>query len=353
MNRRMQGTSLSGSIAGAFIVMAILAAVAPLTASAQGAPKTGVGAGADWDKVLGAAKKEGKVVLYTATVVPVMQRIKEDFDKAYPDITLEWVRYTSGPLMIKVDQERRAGVTGADVVSSTEVGWFEDRAKESAIVRAIGPDAARFPERHLIAGIVPVLSMEAIVMMVNTNIVKTPVNSHMDVLRPEFKGRIGMEDLLSTTVVGFYTWLEQNHGAGYLDRLAAQQPRLYTSTVGGGQSLAAGEIAIATYINTGAAVPLVKTGAPVKIVYPNPGFGNAYVGAIVNWAGHPNAAQVLMNYMMSARGQAVWNGNGDSASPLPNIPNSLDANTLQRVDLSKFPPEVVKPFTARWNKLFK
>ncbi len=330
-------------------LLAMVGLMAPSLALAQ----AGARSAAEWDKVVAAARKEGKVVLYTATVVPVMQRIKADFENAYPGITLEWLRYASGPLIAKVEQERQAGVAGADVVSSTETGWFEDRAKEGVLVRAIGPDAAKFPEKYLVSGVTPILSMDAVVMMYNTNLVKTPITGHKDVLRPELKGKVGMVDLLSTTVVAFNTWLEQTNGAGYLDRLAEQKPTLYTSTVGGGQSLSSGEIAVATFIGSGAAIPLVKTGAPVKIVYPNPGFGFAWAGAIINWGTHPNAAQVFMNYAMSVRGQTTWNGNGDSASPLPNIPGSLDASTLNLPDLKKFTPDVVKPFTARWNKLFK
>lgn len=349
MSQRIEGLSRSRSVAAILTLVAALACAAPPSASAQGAAK----AEADWEKILAAARKEGKVVLYTATVAPVMQRIKEEFDKAYPGITLEWVRYASGPLIAKVEQERKAGAPSADVVSSTEVGWFEDRAREGALVRAVGPDAARFPANYLVEGVAPILSMDAVVIMYNTNLIKTSITGHKDVLRPEFRGKVGTVDLLSTTVVAFYSWLEQVNGAGYLDRLAEQKPMLFTGAVAGGQMLASGEIAIDIFIGTGAAIPLIKSGAPVRIVYPNPGFGFAWAGAIINWAGHPNAAQVFMNYVMSPRGQAVWNGNGDSASPLPNTPGSLDASTLNLPDLKKFRPEIVKPFTARWNKLFK
>lgn len=332
-------------------VIAVFTAILACAAS-PGARAQGMSA-AEWDKIVAAAKKEGKVVFYTATVVPVMQRIKAEFEKVYPEISLEWIRFPSGPLMAKVDQERKAGVTSVDVVSSTEVGWFEDRLKEGTLVRPVGPDAAKFPEKFLVRGAIPILSIDALVIMVNTNLVKTPITGHADLLRPEFKGKIATLDLLSTTVIAFNNWLEDSNGAGYLDRLAAQKLTLYTSTVGGGQSLAAGEFAVATFINAGAAVPLVQSGAPVKIVYPKPGFGFGYGAGIVSWAGNPNAAKVFMNFMMGPRGQQAWNGNNDSASPLPNIPGSLDSSALQLADLSKFPPQVAKPFTARWNKLFK
>lgn len=349
MKKAIEGKTLSALLAGLVVLLAASIGVAPRQALAQAA------SAADWDKVVAAARKEGKVTLYTATVAPVMQRIAADFSKAYPDITLEWFRYPSGPLMAKVDQERLSGAQSADVVSSTEAGWFEDRARENNLVRAVGPDAVKFPASYQMGAgnTAAILSLDALTIMVNTNLVKTPVENYADLLRPEFKGKIGTLDLLSTTVVAWAYWLDQTYGAGTLEKLAAQQPRLYTSTAGGGQSLSAGEWAIAAYINSGAGVPLARSGAPVKVVYVKGALATTYVGAIVKWGRNQNAAQVLMNYMMSVRGQSIWNGNGDSASPLPNIPNSLDAGTLQRIDFSKFPPERVKEMTARWNKLFK
>jgi iron(III) transport system substrate-binding protein len=306
-----------------------------------------------WDRVLPAARKEATVALYSAVQAPTLQRLKDGFEKAFPGMTLEAVRYPSGELMAKLEQERASRVVGADVVISTELNWFEERSRDRSLTRAFGPDSTKFPAKYIVGGTAPILGIDAIVMMYNTNLVKTPITSHLDLLRPELKGKIGTLDLLSNTVVAFNLWLEQTNGSSYLERLAAQQPRLYTSTVGGGQSLAAGEVAVMNFAALGGALPLVRSGAPVKVVFPNPSFGTAYVGAIVNWAGHPNAAQVFMNYLMSVAGQTAWHGLGDSASPLPTIPGSLDASTIQLADLSKLTPETTKVFTARWNKAFK
>ena len=75
-------------------------------------------------------------------------------------------------------------------------------------------------------------------------------------------------------------------------------------------------------------------------------------GAILGWGKRPNASQVLMNYLMSARGQAAWNGQGDSASPLPNIKGSLNAKSIAAYDAARYTPEVIKAYTERWNMLF-
>ena len=41
---------------------------------------------AEWARIVAAANKEGRVVIYYSTVTPVVERIKADFEKAYPGI---------------------------------------------------------------------------------------------------------------------------------------------------------------------------------------------------------------------------------------------------------------------------
>ena len=60
-----------------------------------------------------------------------------------------------------------------------------------------------------------------------------------------------------------------------------------------------------------------------------------------------------MNYLISMCGQVIWAGRGEAASPLPNIPGSLDARTIRPFEPSQFPPDVQKAYREKWDKLFK
>ncbi|MBM3346917.1 MAG: extracellular solute-binding protein, partial [Betaproteobacteria bacterium] len=306
-----------------------------------------------WNAIVAAAEKEGKVTLYNAATPSIQMRIKAAFEKAHPRITLEWVRYGSGALMAKIDQERSMGAEGADVAVSTETAWFDRHGKQGLVKAPVGPARAGWPANFLLNGMTPILTMEPIVMMVNTNLVKTPVTGQKDLIRPEFKGRIGVEDLASTFVFAWYDLVEKSEEPGYLAKLAAQQPRIYASTVAGAQSVSAGEIAIANFVNMGAALDAVSKGAPVRVVMPNPAFANQYNAAILGWARRSNAAQVLVNFLMSPAGQESWSGDGASGSPLPNIPNALDARVMRSVDLTPYTPEFTKSYRVRFESMFK
>lgn len=200
---------------------------------------------------------------------------------------------------------------------------------------------------------IPVLSLEPFVIAYNTNLVKTPVTGYADFLRPEFKGRKFAAPILSSTaLIAWFDWLEKTQGSAFFNAFAAQEPRHYTSSIPGTQAVASGEV-LAAILSTPASIfPLTAQGAPVKMVVPTPSLGFRWGGAILGWGKRPNASHVFMDYLMSPRGQAAWNSRGDSASPLPNIKGSLDARSIDPFEPAKYPPEVVKAYTEKWNKLF-
>lgn len=333
------------------VAMIVLSCFNGFSQSANAQAPGRVGADA-WNGVVAAAQKEAKVVVYGNMQAPVAARIRADFEKAYPGMSLEYTRLASGAMVAKLNQERSTGVDGAEVAILTDRGWLEDRVKEGSLVAPTGPNAATWPRASMISGSIPVLSLETMAIVYNPNMVKTPINGYADLFRPELKGKIATEELVAPVIVAWYEWVEKTMGANYFARLAELQPGIYGSATAGVQSVAAGEFAVATVINSGLAVPLVKQGLPLRVVNPTPAFGFAFVGGIVKWAKRPNAAQLFMDYLMSARGQTAWNGQGDSASPLPNIPGSLDSRSITPFDPIPYTADVVKAYTVKWNALF-
>jgi len=333
---------LAGAPAGNALAQGVLKPVSP----------------ADWAKVVEAARKEGRVALYSSQVPPVLTRMKADFENANPGIVLEYSRYPSG-MLNRIDTERQTGADGADMAIATEVVVLAQSAEFPASVKKgwykppVGPAVSAWVAPYIVEKTAVVLALEPIVMAYNTNAIKTPITGYQDLLKPEYKGRIGSSELAATAVIAWYSFLEATQGKDFLARFAAQQPKMYVGAVPNTQAVASGEVAITAFSNTTTALPLLDQGAPIKLVMPSPGFGIRYGGVIVGSAKRPNAAQVLMNYLMSPRGQTMWSGRGEAASPLPNIPGSLDAKSIKPFEPSAFPPDAVKAYRARWDGLFK
>jgi iron(III) transport system substrate-binding protein len=332
-------------------VLAACALLSPVHVLAQAAAKP-----ADpetWKRTVAAGVKEGVVVFYSAAGPATLARIKVDFEKANPGIVVEASRYFGAGLVSRLEQERKSAADGADVVISTELNWFEAIRKEGQMKAPVGPSVANWPSSYLVQGAIVAVSVEPLIMIYNTNLVKTPLTGYEDLLKSEFKGKFGIPEVVATTLLAWYDWLEKTRGPEFIGKLAAQQPRRTVSTPVAAQATAAGEFMAHPFVALSSALPLIKGGAPLKVVYPKPSFGIRYVGGILGWTKHPNAAQVFMDYLMSVRGQTVWNGEGDAASPLNNIPGSLDAKNITPYDPTLYNNDMLNAYREKFDKMFK
>ncbi len=341
------------SIMRGLAVTATVVALAFTPALAQAQSRARAVSAAEWTKIVEAARKEGKVVVFTTTAPAVHARIKADFDKAFPGIEMEPVRLVGAQINTKVEQERAAGNIDGDAFITSELLWAADATKKGWLRVPVGPNAQAWPDSAIKQGAVPLLGVNPFVLVYNTNIVKTPPTSYQDLLKPEYKGKIGSSALVADLLVGWYDWQERTQGAGWLAKLAAQNVKMYPGAVPPTQGVASGELAVNMWTVFSVTNPLIESGAPIKTVVVSPSYGAAYGGGIVAGSKRPNAALVFMDYMMSNRGQAQMVGNGEMASALSNVPGSLDLKSVTLHEDEKYTPEVVNAFKAKWNALFQ
>src|SRR6201991_1731546 len=95
---------------------AAIAALAGGYAFAQAVP---AGYPADYAQVIAGAKKEGKVVVYSALDTKAAQPLVRDFNALYPDVKVEYNDMNSTELYNRFIAEVAAGQGGADVMWSS------------------------------------------------------------------------------------------------------------------------------------------------------------------------------------------------------------------------------------------
>jgi len=307
---------------------------------------------AEWAKIVEGARKEGRVTLYYVSTQPVVDRLKAAFNKQYPGIQLDMLRLVGTELVGKLDQERATGADGGDVAITPETQWAVERAKDKGVLQPVGPASANWPAKYVLNGVAPMVGMEPLIIVYNSKLVTTPVTGYADLLRPEFKGKVATPDLVANIFFAFYEWQEQTLGAKFLPALAAQNPRFYPSCVPITQQIIVGELLAETLCVATIVTPLIAQGAPIKMVVPKPAVATPFAGVIAAWSKRPNAAQVFMDFVMSPAGQGAWAALGEMASPIPNVPNALDINSMVALDPAKFTPEIAKEYRAKWNKMF-
>jgi iron(III) transport system substrate-binding protein len=284
----------------------------------------------EWATVERAAEQQGRVVLYIS-IAGLDPRIKAAFQKAYPKIQLNVIRQPTGELISRLDAERQANADGADVVFHTDRGWFKQVAGH--LVSPRGPamtlyagTKSSYDDKYVTGMLIP-FSLAYNTEVLKTLGVSTPTG-WKDMLNPKFgNGLIAMPERGSAPVT-LQCWhaIAEMHGKSFFEQLGKSRPRLHPSIGPTVQAVAAGAAAVG-FVQTAAPADLIKAGAPIKQVVPaDPGCAYGYFLAQVSWSKRPEAAQVLLNWMMSREGQTAIHGWGYSASPLEKIPGSLEVN---------------------------
>src|SRR3984893_16462825 len=100
-------------------------------------------------QLIEAAKKEGKVVLYSAMDLPVGEKLGKAFEAKYPGVQVQIERSGSERLFQRIDQEFAANIRAADVVSSADASHFIPWKRNGWLAPFVSDDIARyFPEQY-------------------------------------------------------------------------------------------------------------------------------------------------------------------------------------------------------------
>ena len=95
------------------------------------------------------AKKEGRVVWYTAMALEIAEQLANIFEKTY-GIKVELTRSASERVVARVLQEAQAGINNVDIIEISEAGDFA-LLKQKGLLRAHRPkNYERFPSTFLL-----------------------------------------------------------------------------------------------------------------------------------------------------------------------------------------------------------
>ncbi|MDW8041583.1 MAG: ABC transporter substrate-binding protein [Nitrososphaerota archaeon] len=257
-----------------------------------------------------AAKREGKVVLYTTVDVRVAEAIKAGFERKYPGITVEIVRGGPDALARRFVSEFDRGVPYADVLHIGDYAAFFLVEKRRLMrytpftadwlpVQYRDPDGYWYTDRVILNGI-----------CYNTRAVSAQEapKSYTELLDPKWTGRIATSDIRLTSVpVNLFVTLEKMFGTSFVEQLAKQKIAFFgTSFVDAIGRVVAGEFSLTLSAIT-LCEPRRIAGDPIDWVR----FAdNRYISfrpwnAIPANAPNPNAAKLLLNYLFTLEGQQI------------------------------------------------
>ena len=82
------------------------------------------GAEAVTPALIEAAKKEGKVIYYTSTDLPVAEKLAKAFETKYPGIKVHVERTGAERVFQRIGQEYASNIRAVDVVNSSDAAHF-------------------------------------------------------------------------------------------------------------------------------------------------------------------------------------------------------------------------------------
>jgi iron(III) transport system substrate-binding protein len=329
------------------LLLAALLAVAPGPARAQanlyGSPE-----------LIEAAKKEGKIVYYTANVLEVEHEIVKAFNKRFPFVKVEVIRAPGGQLITRFKSEAAAGKLLADAFNHSDRGLVKEIEDLFADYKPPNGDDY-LPDSRVSDKLWPLITV-GWALAYNPELVKNPPKSWMDMTKPEYTGMIGQVIAPS----GGTTWTRamferQVLGEDYWAKQAATKPVLYPSNAPLSDSLIRGEVRLAPLLyNVG--FPKERDGAPLKSVFPTEGVpATPFAAGVPKSAQNPNAARLFLNWCLSKEGQEFLVSELGHLTSLKNgpVPKGFDPK-VSKLWLANFDEfdRLRASWLEDWNKVY-
>src|SRR6478672_235892 len=156
-------------------VLSLAALVAP--AAAQFGPP----------ELIEAARKEGKLVFYSANVAESETPVLNAFNKRFPFVKIEFLRAPGNQLLQRVKTEAAAGKLLADVIDHSDRALM--REIESIFQDYAPPNAADYIPETLVSPKLWPRSTVVWSIAYNSELLKNPPKSWLDLTRPEYANK--------------------------------------------------------------------------------------------------------------------------------------------------------------------
>ncbi len=323
----------------------------------------------DWEAIKSAAKAEGKVVIYS--VSSRIFRLQKDFKEKF-GIEIEGHDIASDTQLEKFRREHQAGVYNVDVLFNNEAPTLLNEFLPKKLVWNFIPDSVvQFLDKDEMAPFLVQRWSSRIIMYNGARNQKSPINNLWDLTRKEWKGKVLVPSLESSVMANTFQMilrhpeaLAEAHKQAFGKPVAFSEKliRLVKTNKALGPADAAKEwfyrliqnsvfmdstdniynslagvkqesppIGITTFSKLRDNKAGVYDGQPAYDV--GPAFGVSYptVLVIADRARNPNAAKLLIRYMME-EGYAPWDQPGDYAARSDFVKNQVSKFKIPAFD---------------------
>jgi iron(III) transport system substrate-binding protein len=282
-----------------------------------------------WDQTLGAAKKEGKVVVFAPAGDLLRNALVEAFKKSFPEIALEYVGGRAAEQAIRLKAERDGGVFSVDVfiggaVTMMELGSYGalDGIEPALILPEVRDPKywrdGRFEFTNPSTRYTLVFSSQPNPPIIydSKQVKVNDVDELYELLNPKWKGKVVLNDPLPAGPGGsLFRWLWRTLGpdkaTDYFRKIRAQAGVVDRDQRRQIEWIVLGKYAWLLGPNNGMLYQLAQRGLKFGVLPEFKDFGT-HIGtgagciALVNRAPHPNAALLYINWFLNKEAQSAW-----------------------------------------------
>lgn len=299
-------------------------------------------------QLIEAAKKEGKVVFYTAIDLQVAERIAKAFETAY-GVRVQIERTGGERIFQRVAQERANNIFAVDVLDSSDTALFIVWKRQGVLEPYVPTEVARnWPQAERDAdGHFASVRFTLMPMAYNTKLVKAEdaPKGFADLLDPKWSGKmVKAHPGYSGGIVTSTYQVSRDLGWEFFHKLGKQKVLQVQSATDPPKKLALGERAVMVDGLEYMLHQLKEKGDPVEIVYPSEGTpfipGSA---AIAKNAPNPNAAKLFYSFLFSREAQQFLSDIGGMRSFHPDVTLKAGRKPLSEIKLMRSDPAAQEP----------
>jgi iron(III) transport system substrate-binding protein len=290
---------------------------AALTISFAGAALAQVPAGypADYQKIIDAAKKEAKVVIYGATDSKAAAPLIKDFSALYPGISVEYNDMNSTEVYNRFISEVAAGGNTADVMWSSSMDLQMRLASDGYALKYKSMEVAKIPGWAVWDDTAYGTTFEPAAIVYNKRLVdaKEVPQTHADfaklIEQPKFKDKVTTYDIEKSGVGFMFMTQDAKENAQFAaleNAFGVARVRVQSSTGTMMERISSGENLIGYNVLGSYALVRAKTDPSIGVVLPKDyTLIMSRVLFINKAAKNVNASKLWVDYLLSHRGQTV------------------------------------------------
>lgn len=247
------------------------------------------------------------VIWYTSLAEDAARKLANAFELEYKNtIRVQVVRNSSAEITERLLDEIQNQNETADVFHVADVGIFLELKEEGNLLEYHSPEYVFYPQKYKDEGFWVAMRVNAIGMAYDSNRITDPPESWIDLMDSRWKGKIALKNVLTSgTAYGEYYMLRELYGVEFWEKIANQDPIIYKKYSQIADALLSGEVGIAMEFAAYKAYEYsVKKGTAIRWINPSDGVPMVPAPvAILKDAEHPEEAKLLLDFLLSEKGQ--------------------------------------------------